>query len=234
MSSLHQPATPGPGFRIGSRPEVPPPAGWEELGEHPTPDLCDLLHGLQGVDPALGCLTGESPRLCGPALTVRVRPGDNLMVAKALDLARPGDVLVVDARGSLGAAVAGDLLCTRARRRGLAGLVVDGAVRDLPGILPLGLPVFARGVTTVAPRKHGPGEILYPVVCGGLVVHPGDLVVGDEAGLVVVPREAVPDLLPRLRAFRVHQAERERAAREGPLSSSRVEAVLREAGVLPG
>lgn len=155
----------------------------------PTSTLSDSMErtgGVRGVHPVPG---GRWPRVAGPALTVRTRPGDNLVVHRALDLAEPGDVLVVDAGGALDRAVLGELMARWAAVRGLAALVVDGAVRDVEGLAAGPLPVFARGVNHLGPYKDGPGEIGGPVQVGGTVVCAGDVVVGDADGVAVVPRD---------------------------------------------
>ncbi|MDQ4085164.1 MAG: RraA family protein [Actinomycetota bacterium] len=123
----------------------------------------------------------------GPALPVYTRAGDNLAVHRALDIARPGDVLVVNGQGDTSRALLGGLLAARALQRGLAGVVVDGAVRDVDEIAAVGLPVFARASTPAGPYKHGPAEIGLPVACGGVVCSPGDIVCGDCDGVAVVP-----------------------------------------------
>ena len=125
--------------------------------------------------------------LAGPALTVRVRPGDNLMVHKALMVAEPGDVIVVDAGGDLTNAIVGELMLSHAMVIGVAGVVVDGAIRDLGWIKANPLPVFAAGVTHRGPYKDGPGELNVPIAVGGMVVTPGDLILGDDDGLLCVP-----------------------------------------------
>src|SRR5947209_11953742 len=118
------------------------------------------------------------------------------MVHKALDIARAGDVVVVDTSASTMTAVLGDLVSTKARHRRLAGFIVDGLVRDLPAIRALGdFPVYARGVTPTGPLHRGPGEINYPISAGGVVVEPGDIIAGDLSGVVVIPREIAADLL---------------------------------------
>jgi RraA family protein len=189
---------PGPGFRVNLHVDRPDPALMEEFRNFATPDISDLLNRLYAVDPAIRCLTGDRHLLCGPACTVKVFPGDNLMVHKALDVAKPGDIVVVDAGGSTQNAVLGDLISTKARHRGIAGFIVDGLIRDLPSIVPLDFPVFARGTTPIGPLHRGPGEINYPICCGGVVVNPGDLVVADAAGIIVIPSEIAPELLERL------------------------------------
>ena len=125
--------------------------------------------------------------LAGPALTVKTRPGDNLMLHKALDLAAPGDVIVVDGGGDLTNALMGSLMVAHARVRGVAGIVLYGAVRDSAEIRAGDWPVYAAGVSHRGPYKDGPGEINVPVAIEGMVVEPGDLIVGDDDGVLCVP-----------------------------------------------
>lgn len=220
---------PGPGFRIRLEHARPREGLLRELSRFETPDISDLLNRLYSVDSAIRCLTG-SHRLCNPVCTVKVYPGDNLMVHKALDVARPGDVVVVDARGSTMNAVLGDIICTKARHRGLGGFVVDGLIRDLPGILDLDFPVFARGTTPVGPLHRGPGEINYPVVCGGTVVEPGDVIVADAAGIVMVPQNIVEEVLFRLVEHEANNAAYLAAVKRGEFSNQWVDRLLSEHG----
>jgi len=125
--------------------------------------------------------------LAGPALTVKTRPGDNLMFHKALDLAEVGDVIVVDAGGDLTNSLMGELMLAHAETKRLAGIVIHGAVRDLAYIRSRSLPVFAAGITHRGPYKDGPGEINVPIAIEGMVIHPGDLVLGDDDGVLCVP-----------------------------------------------
>jgi 4-hydroxy-4-methyl-2-oxoglutarate aldolase len=144
-------------------------------------------------------------RLIGPALTVKARPGDNLMAMKAIEEAQPGDVLVISSDGESNLSVWGGVMATMAVRRGIAGVVTDGLVRDVAQIRRTGLPVFATGLTPAAPTKLGPGQVNTVIACGNVVVRPGDIVLGDEDGVVIVPLEA---------AARVVEAVRSRQARE--------------------
>jgi RraA family protein len=203
-----------------------------QLARFDTPDISDLLNRLYSVDAAITCLTGRHHRLCGPVCTVKVFPGDNLMVHKALDIAQPGDVVVIDARGTTVNAVLGDLICTKARHRRLGGFIVDGLIRDLPGILDLDFPVFARGTTPVGPLHRGPGEINYPITCGGTVVNPGDVVVADAAGIVVVPQDIVEEVLFRLDEHEATNAAYLESVRRGEFSNQWVDRLLRELGCL--
>lgn len=219
---------PGPGFRIQLDFPRLEPAVMAEFTHFDTPDISDLLNRLYAMDPAIACLTGMHHRLCGPACTVKVFPGDNLMVHKALDVARPGDVIVIDSGRSAANAVLGDLVSTKAKHRKVAGFVIDGLIRDLPGILELDFPVFARGTTPVGPLHRGPGEINYPICCGGLVVNPGDLIVADAAGVVVVPREIAVELLHRLQAHQKANAAYLEAVKRGEFSNLWVDRILGE------
>jgi 4-hydroxy-4-methyl-2-oxoglutarate aldolase len=168
------------------------------------------------VGDALGrnsCLAGAlrplvpGARLCGPALTVRCYPGDNLMCHHGVEIAAPGDVLIVDGAGYTEGALWGGLLTRTAIKRGLAGVVVDGAARDADELRELGLPIYARAVTPRGVFKARAGEAAVPVTCGGVVVHPGDLVLGDGDGVVVVPRARLGETLSEAERTLLREAE---------------------------
>lgn len=142
--------------------------------------LWALDSGIRAMWPGAACV--------GPALPVYTRAGDNLAVHRALEMARPGDVLVVNGQGDTTRALLGGLMAARALDVGVAGVVLDGAVRDVDEIAAVGLPVFARASTPAGPFKHGPAEIGLPIACGGVVCSPGDIVCGDSDGVAVVPR----------------------------------------------
>jgi regulator of RNase E activity RraA len=150
------------------------------------------------------------------------------MVHKALDVAQPGDVVVVDAGGSPMNAVLGDLVSMKAKHRGIAGFIVDGLIRDLPGIRELDFPVFARGTTAIGPLHRGPGEINFPICCGGVVVNPGDLVIADLAGIVIVPRGITWELLQRLQSHEEKNAAYLASVRRGDFSNEWVDRLLDE------
>lgn len=216
----------GPGFRVRLDFPRPDAAMIEALGRFPTPDISDLLNRLYAIDPGVSLLTNPAGRLCGPACTVKVFPGDNLMVHKSLDVIERGDVIVIDAGRSQMNAVLGDLISTKARHRGAAGFVVDGLVRDLPNIDALGMPVFARGTTPIGPLHRGPGEINFPICCGGVVVNPGDIIIGDAMGCVVIPQEVAPELLARLEAHEAQNAAYLEGVRRGVFSNAWVDDLL--------
>jgi RraA family protein len=176
------------GFRILPRVDTAP-ALVDLFKGLPTSNISDNLSRMSGT-------VGLSPYhrggpLLGVALTVKVRSGDNLLIHKALQLGRPGDVLVIDGGGCTDRALVGDIMKCVAQMRGLAGFVIDGAIRDSAAFRQDDFPCYARGVCHRGPYKEGPGEINVPVSVGGLLVNPGDIVIGDEDGVVVVtPSEA--------------------------------------------
>lgn len=223
---------PGAGFRIRSDVERPSTELVSGLSAFDTPAVSDMMNRLYTMAPSIRSLTSSDLRLAGPACTVKVYPGDNLMVHKALDVARPGDVIAVDTSASTMTAVLGDLISTKARHRGVAGFVVDGLIRDLPGIRALGdFPVFASGVTPIGPLHRGPGEINYPISVGGIVVHPGDVIVGDLNGVVVVPTDIAEQVLERLTERSAAEADYTAAVARGEFSGEWVDALLAKHGL---
>lgn len=168
-------------------------ARFEKLATALVSDVFGRWAGAPGILPVAGLAPGRV--VAGPALTVRTRPGDNLVVHKALDLARPGEVLVVAAGGRTDRAILGGLMGRYAAARGLAALVVDGAVRDRSDLDRFAPPVFAAGRTHLGPYKDGPGDVRAAVSVAGLVVHDGDIVVGDEDGIAVVPRDRADEIV---------------------------------------
>jgi len=153
--------------------------------------------------------------MAGPALTVRVAAGDNLAIHKALELVKPGDVVVVDGDGDISRALVGEIMMTIAQVGGAAGFVVDGAIRDLNAFVEAGFPCFARAAIHRGPFKNGPGQINVPVSIGGLIVGPGDIVVGDDDGVVAFPQAIAADLLQAVRAQEAREEEILRSIRDG-------------------
>ena len=201
-----------PGFTINEQPAVPNPELVEALQGVPSTMVSDCLGRITSAI-GLRAYHGDlSLGMCGPAVTVRVRPGDNLMLHKAMTLAHPGEVIVVDAGGDLTTAVAGGLMRLSAIERGLGGFVIDGAIRDIADWAAGELPVYARGHVPRGPSKDGPGEINVPIACAGLAVNPGDLMVGDADGVVAVPRDRLSEVLSGVRV----KEQEEREQRERP------------------
>jgi len=203
------------GFRVFTRIPRPPRALVEALGELETTHITDGMSRFGGMEAAIRP-ADPGMRLAGPAVTARVPPGDNLMVYKAIEVAQPGDVIVIEARGFTTVAHWGDLTSKIARELRLAGMVTDGSVRDLRGICEVGLPVFSRpAVTPNGARKNGPGEVNVPVAVGGVPVLPGDIVIGDANGVVVVPRADAEVVLEKARAVAASEVNKIEQIRAG-------------------
>lgn len=181
------------GLRILQRARAVTPAAARRFLDIPVANVSDCMARMFAGGARLRPMHGGGA-MAGAAFTVKTRPGDNLMVHKALQLAAPGDVVVVDAGGDLTNAIIGEIMAGQAALKGLAGLVIHGAVRDARALREGSLPVFAAGVTHRGPYKDGPGEINVPVAFDGMVIHPGDLVLGDEDGLLCVPYDEVEAL----------------------------------------
>src|SRR3954471_2782599 len=166
------------GFQILQRRRQVDARHVQAFAEIPVANVSDCMTRMTAGGPRLRPMH-KGGRMGGPALTVKCRPGDNLMVHKAIDMALPGDVIVVDAGGDLTNALIGELMTTYASSRGLGGFVINGSIRDLDVIAAGTLPVYAAGVTHRGPYKDGPGEINVPIAIDGMVIQPGDLVIGD-------------------------------------------------------
>jgi regulator of RNase E activity RraA len=195
------------------------------LRELPLAALSDNMHrsiGTIGLQPYHK--PGEKT-MAGTAVTARSRGGDNLTYLRALEFCRPGDVLLVDAGGDLANAVIGGILTFYAAKIGLAGVVVDGALRDVAEIRSRDFPVYARGVTHRGPYKDGPGEINVPIQVGGMVVNPGDIVVGDQDGLLAIPPEDAAELIIKARGVLEAEARTIQAMEEGRWDRSFIDAL---------
>lgn len=197
---------------------VPVPHASDSMGRHTGARNLIAYHGNQAVT------------MAGPAITVRIRPGDNLMVHLAMMMAEPGDIIVIDGGGDLSTAVIGGLMRTTAIARKLGGFIIDGALRDVTEWKQGGMPAFARGNVHRGPSKDGPGEVNVPIACAGLQVTPGDLILGDADGVVAIPAHQAASLLIKCQAH----AERERTINEknmtGNLDWDRFNELLRKKG----
>jgi 4-hydroxy-4-methyl-2-oxoglutarate aldolase len=183
------------------------------------------LHGrIQALRPRM--------KVAGTAFTVEVRPGDNLMIHAAMSIAKPGDVLVIDGKADLTAALMGTIMMTACKQLGIAGVVIDGAVRDTLEIDEMDFPVFAAGSNPNGPTKACPGRIGHPVTVGGVTVHAGDFIIGDADGVVVVEREKIESLLPLAEKKVADESARIEAIKKGDTAAKWLAGALRTAGVL--
>lgn len=180
-------------FVVHSTPAPVPSEVLAALHDVPTPHLSDNLQRMSGI---VGLQRFHSRRkLVGTAITVKTRPGDNLLIYKALMDAAPGHVLVVDGGGDTTNALVGELIMLYAQQRGCVGLVIDGAIRDATAFHDADFPCYARAAIHRGPYKNGPGAVNVPVCVGGQIVQPGDIVVGDEDGIVTFAPSDAPRLL---------------------------------------
>jgi regulator of RNase E activity RraA len=218
------------GFRIVSgfdRPSEDVVAAFRGMASS---NVADAMGRFHFMDPGMKSRTGLP--LSGVAITVNARPGDNLMVHKALEVAQPGDVVVVSTTGNTTSAVFGELMGHTAKGAKLGGIVVDGAIRDVDGLKALEFPAFSRTVSPGACDKDGPGEINVPISCGNTVVMPGDIVVGDDDGLAVVPREDAAEVLEKVLALEEREKKRIAAIKNGELFKAEIDETLRSKGVI--
>jgi RraA family protein len=183
------------------------------------------MHGrIQALQPRM--------KVAGPALTIEVRPGDNLMIHAAMAMAKPGDVLVIDGKGDQNSALMGTIMMTACRQLGIAGVIVDGAVRDSLEIDEMDFPVFSVGTNPNGPTKNIGGRIGHPITCGGVTVCAGDFVLADADGVVVVEREKLASLISAAHKKVEDEAKRIAQIKEGKTAASWLVPSLRAAGVL--
>lgn len=196
----------------------------------PVANVSDSMGRMSAGGARLTPYHAPGKRFGGPALTVRTRPGDNLIIHKALDMAVAGDMIVIDAGGDLTSAVIGDIMTSLALAKGVTGFVIDGAIRDADDIRGSGIGMFAAGVTHRGPYKDGPGEINVPVSIGGMIVEPGDVVLGDGDGVLAVPFDAAETILAAAEAKQAAETKELEAIAAGRQDRSWVDKALRERG----
>lgn len=187
-------------------------------------DVFDRWAGAPGILPVAAFRPGQV--VVGPAFTVRTRPGDNLVVHKALDIADPGDMVVVAAGGATDRAIIGALMGHYAKTRGIVGLVIDGAVRDVSELTATSPPTFATGISHLGPYKDGPGELRGRIAIRGLVVDNGDIVIADEDGIAVVPRDRAEEILELAEAKGEAERRQDEAIARGDVDRSWVDKLV--------
>jgi regulator of RNase E activity RraA len=199
------------GFRVHREIRRPPQSLVDELAAIPTPDLADAMYGSGAMVWEIGAAYRPMPRVAGPAVTVSLPTGSFPMLKMGMQQTQAGDVLVVSTRGATTYAMWGGNVSVGMVHRGVKGIVIDGCARDVGDAQAAGFPIFCRGIAANAPPMQGPGEVNVPIACGGVVVNPGDIVVADEEGVVVVPQEAAEEIVRRARD------QQERYAKLGPV-----------------
>ena len=189
--------------------------------------VADCMGRLSAMHPEIRLMSPRTGRrMVGVALTVKSRSGDNLMIHKALNMAQPGDVIVVGTSGDRSRAVMGEVMFSYAKFKKLEGLVIDAPIRDVDCLEELGLPVYATGTTPGGPYKGGPGEINVPISCGGVSIHPGDIILADSDGIIVIPSADAAELLGIAQAFAAKDDAKTSAALNGTCDRSCVDKAL--------
>jgi len=194
-----------PGCRIYRNITRPPRELVEQFRDMPVANIDDCMNRTAALRYDI-CPYGKK-ELLGTAFTVKVAEGDNLFFHRAMDLAEPGDVIMIDAGGDPNRSIFGEIMVHYCRKRGIAGIVVDGSIRDAEAIAAMDYPVYAKGVTPNGPYKNGPGEIGGVITVGGVVVYPGDIVVGDADGVIVIRPEDAPALVEKVNAQKAGEAK---------------------------
>lgn len=215
------------GFRVCGRKAVVSQAMIDAFRDIPVANASDVMHRVTagGADLRPRHAAGK---LSGAAMTVKTRPGDNLMIHKAIDIAGPGDVVIVDAGGDNTNSLVGELMIAHAMKRGLAGIVLNGAIRDSLWIAEQKMPVFSTGITHRGPYKDGPGEVNVAISIAGMVIEPGDLVLGDDDGVLSIPREQAGEVLAAARRKAAAEEKQMKETVAGTLDRSWVDRVLSE------
>ncbi|MCA1177350.1 MULTISPECIES: RraA family protein [unclassified Pantoea] len=219
------------GFRIVERTRKASQAQIAAYDDLPVANISDAMHRMSGGGAGLRPYHAGG-YMAGAALTVKSRPGDNLMVHYALNIAEPGDVIVVDAGGDLTNAIVGELMLAFAAKKHVAGVVINGAVRDTHSIGKNRLPVYAAGVTHRGPYKDGPGEVNVPISISGMVIEPGDLIVGDEDGFLCVPFAEIDRIHALAHERHLSELAKLQAIEEGRNKRDWVEKKLQLLGVI--
>ncbi|GGG83736.1 methyltransferase [Salipiger pallidus] len=197
----------------------------------PVANVSDSMSRMTAAGTRLRPYHAQGKVLSGAAITVKTRPGDNLLVHKAIDMAEAGDVIVVDAGGDLTNSIMGEIMVYLAQEKGVAGFVINGAIRDADEIRESGIGMYAAGVTHRGPYKDGPGEINVSVSIDGMVVNPGDLILGDCDGVLCVPCEEAEGLITLAEAKQAAEVKEIAAIRDGSVDRSWVDTLLNDRGV---
>lgn len=219
------------GFRINSEVGHTGRLTPEEFKGISTCNIADVMGRFHVMDPNIRPVDIEMS-FAGRAITVMCRPGDNLMVHKALEVAKPGDILVVNTVGNTTSAVFGELMCRSAMKAKLGGIVVDGAIRDVLALRELNFPAFSRTICAGGCDKDGPGEINFPIACGGVVVNPGDIVVGDADGIVVIRQDEEVQVLEKVKKHMEKEKKRIAEIEEGIVFKGEINEILASKGVI--
>ena len=219
------------GFRIEQNIERASKEQMEALKPFACAQLSDGLNKFYTMDSGIMQMF-PADKFIGTAITVKTRSADNLMLHKAISLIKPGDVLVIDTQGCVNYSLMGELMVSSMEKLGLVGIVADGCIRDIEDLEKIGLPVFARGTTPAVGDKDGPGEINVPICCGGVVVMPGDVIVADSDGIVVIPKADLDVVAKKAEKKAFYESKRREAIARGELIKADVDELLAKKGLI--
>lgn len=217
---------------IGNRIFLKKPEAPQELLDAfstiPAANISDTMGRLVGMHPRIKLQSApKNPINVGRALTIKTRSGDNLMLHKALNMAKPGDVIILSNDGGESyRSLIGEIMFTYLASRGAAGIIIDGPIRDIDAVRKMEMPIYATGTNPAGPYKEGPGEINVPISCGGIGINPGDIIVMDEDGVIVIPLQEAETVLKNARAFQEKDEAKLLAAQEGRAKREWVDALI--------
>ena len=222
---------------IGNRIFLKKPEAPQELLDAfstiPAANISDTMGRLVGMHPRIKLQSApKNPINVGRALTIKTRSGDNLMLHKALNMAKPGDVIILSNDGGESyRSLIGEIMFTYLASRGAAGIIIDGPIRDIDAVRKMEMPIYATGTNPAGPYKEGPGEINVPISCGGISINPGDIIVMDEVGVIVIPLQEAETVLKNARAFQEKDEAKLLAAQEGRAKREWVDELIEKKGV---
>lgn len=215
------------GFRVFTKRNLPPKEIIDAYKKLPAANVADCMNRISALNAEIRLMTKPfEGSMAGPALTVKARPGDNLMLHQALDMIEEGDVIVVSNAGDRSQALMGEIMAAYGKYKKVGGFVFDGPIRDVDALKDLGVPVYAAGSTPGGPFKEGPGEINVPIACGNIHVNPGDIILGDTDGVIVIPRRDAAALLEAAKKFSANDKAKFKAALSGTSDRSWVKKSL--------
>lgn len=219
------------GFRVFLKRNLPPKELVEAYKTLPAANVADCMGRISAMNSEIRLFTKPFKNsMAGPALTVKARPGDNLVLHKALNMIEEGDIIVVSNAGDRSQSLMGEIMAAYAKFKKIGGFVFDSPIRDIDALYDLGIPIYATGSTPGGPFKEGPGEINVPIACGNIHVNPGDIILGDSDGVIVIPRQDAAALLEAAKKFSAADKEKYEAALKGASDRSWVEKSLEAKG----
>ncbi|MBP9532154.1 MAG: RraA family protein [Syntrophaceae bacterium] len=219
------------GFRVFLKRRLPPIHVLEAFKKLPAANVADCMNRLSALSSRIRLVSSPKEEIMvGTALTVKARPGDNLMIHKALNMAGPGDVIIVSNEEDSSQSLVGEIMVTYAKYKGVTGLIFDGPIRDIGAISGMDIPVYATGTTPGGPFKDGPGEVNTPISCGGAMIEPGDIILADKDGVIVIPKRDAEAILKAAQKFAASDNAKLLAAQNGTADRAWVEKSLAEKG----